>query len=306
MAVRSPSDLIRDPQQVPKGGSNRLRLGLTDDQADIIWGERYSHSVNDIDDTDGIIKVDGFYEQDFLIGSMWRIRAGIGGSSDNEGLFTVASGVNKDASGGTGSGPVTTIPVEESLSAAALTQPVYFEPIALAGGWHKVGVHLQGGTITHDRDVERIKDETNSELVEATNDVEYTIGRTVMENNEWFKLLLDWWESNFAPVRDFLPLDAEGDYYEANSGDLYAEGRFYPYVSAEKASYEEEVGRDTQRDHEITLNATKAPDSNPNAGKIAVPGHGATVVNITDQSGWDSKLTEFKDDAFTSSRTTSP
>ena len=130
-------------------------------------------------------------------------------------------------------------------------------------------------------------------------------------NIEWFKMLLDWFEDHYSPVRDFLPLTANGDYHEANSGDLYAEGRFYPYVSAQKESYEESVAADEQRTHEVTLNATKAPDSNANAGEIAVPGHGATVVNMDDQTGWPDgsgpkdDLTPFKDDAYTTSKATS-
>lgn len=307
MAVRTPaSNLIRDNEQVKKGGSNLVRFGVTDDEADAIWGDRYSHPVNDIDDGAGEILIDNFYEHDFLVGSQWRIRAGAGGSSANSGLFTVASpGPNIDPSGGSAGGPVTKIPVEESLSAPSITDPVYFEPVQLAAGWHKISPRLAGGTITHDRDVERIFDETDSEVAEVVNSDEFTIARTALPNTEWFKLALQWLESNYAPVRDFLPLTAQGGYYVGNSGDTYGELRAYPYVSAQQDSYEEEVGRDAQRDHEVMLNATKAPDSNANAGEIVVPSHGATVVNMDDQTGWDGALSQFKDDAFTTSRTTS-
>jgi hypothetical protein len=308
MAVQTPSGLLRDPQQVKKGGSNRLEVGLTDAQADAIWQDRYAFPLNDVDDTNDILKVDGDRVFDVVEGSQWRVRAGTGGSTANGGLYTVQQGVTFDPSGGTGGGPITEIPVGSSLSAASITDPVFVEPVNLAGGWHSVGSLLQGGSITNERDVERIFDETDTEIAQVVNTDEYAIARTVMENGEWFKLLLDWLENNHAPVRDLLPVDTRGDYYAAAGGDLYAELRAYPHVGAEKESYEETVARDEARTHEVTLNASKAPDTNPNAGKIAVPPHGAVVVNIDDQTAWDtdySGLSEFKDDAFSTTRTTS-
>jgi len=306
MAVQTPSNLLRDEEQVKKGGSNLLRFGVTDDEAQDIWGSRFSHAVNDIDDAAGEILIDNFYEHDFLVGSKWRVRAGSGGSSANEGVFTVASpGADIDPTGGTSSGPVTVIPVEEALSAPSITDPVYFEPVQLAAGWHKISPHLSGGTITHDRDVERIFDETDSEVAEVVNSNEYAIARTVLPNMEWFKMVLDWLEDNYVPVRDFLPLTARGENFVGNSGDEYVEARFYPHCSAQKDSYEEEVGADSQRTHEIMLNATRAPDGNANAGKVAVPQHGATIVNKDQQDGWDAAFSQFKNDAFTTSRATS-
>ena len=300
MAVRTPSGLIRDPAQVKKGGSNKLEVGLTDAQADDSWLDRYGHTLNEVDDADGEILVDGDQVFDFVVGAQWRLRAGSGGSTANGGLFTVAPGVSFEPSGGSSGGPVTVVPVEESLSAPSITDPVYFEPVNLAGGWHKIAASLQGGTITHDRDVERIFDETDQEIAEVVNSDEFVIARTAMENNEWFKLLLEWLENNYAPVRDFLPLDSDGDYYASDAGDLYGELRAYPHVSAQKESYEESVSRDEQRTHEVTLNASRDPDT----GNIVIPSHGARVVNQDDQTGWPSSLSSFKDDNFSTTRTT--
>jgi len=308
MGVRTPSDLVRDPQQVKKGGSNRLEVGLTDAQADAIWADRYRFLLNDIDDGAGLIKVDNDRVFDVVVGSEWRIRAGSGGSTANAGVYTVTDEATYASTGGTGGGPVTEIPVDPGqLSASSITDPVYVEPVDLAGGWHRMGANLQGGTITHDRDVDRIFNEVDSEVAEVVNSNEFVIARTNMENNEWFKLLLEWMEDNYAPVRDLLPVDSEGDYYTAPSGDLYGELRAYPHVSAQKEAYEESIARDENRTHEVTLNASRAPSSNANAGSIAVPSHGAVVVNMNTQDHWDADytgLTEFKDTAFTTTRTT--
>lgn len=306
MGIRTPSGLIRDPERTKSGGSNRLEVGLSDAEADAIWKDRYAHTVNDINDGDGEILVDNDFVFDFVVGSTWRVRAGSGGSTDNDGLFTIGPGVEYDETGGAGGGPVTKVPVEGSLVVANLTDPVFFEPVTLAGGWHKISPHLGGGTITHDRDVDRKFDETDTEIAEVVNNDEYAIARTVMPNSEWFKLLLTWFENNHSEVRDFLPVDSDGQYYSpSTSNDLYGELRAYPHVSAQKESYEENVARDEDRTHELTLNATKAPAGNANAGQIAVPDHGAQVVNIDDQTGWPSELSAFKTDAYTTSRMTS-
>jgi len=286
----APYDLgnhVRDDAQVKKGGSNRLAVGITDAQADDIWGERFSHAVAEFDDTDGEILVDGDQVYDFLVGASWRVRE----SGSNDGLFTVADGVRFDADNNQ-----TIVPVEETVSTETVSGTIYFEPIWLAGGWHLLSYNLQGGTITNERSVDRIFNEVDEEIAEVVNSEEDQIGRTSAENDERFKLLLQWLEDHYVEARDFLPVTSEGQYFEADNGDLYAEGRFWPHLSANKESYEESVARDESRTHDFTLSGTRDPDT----GEVRYE----RVVNITDQTGWPSDLSPFKDDAYSTSRTT--
>jgi len=289
-------NFVRDTQQVRKGGSNLLQFGLTDAEADQIWSDRFAHAVASIDDTAGAIVLEGDQVPDFLVGARWRLRATDGSSTTNAGLFTIAAGVSYDSSANE-----TTVPVEESLSTESISGSVVLEPIWLAGGWHKIGARLMGGTISRERDVDRVFDETDAEVAEVVNSDEIQIARTVAENDERFRLFLRWLEGHYTRCRDFLPLTNDGRGYVADSGDVYKEGRFYPRASALLETREESVARDEMRTLEVTFNATRDQASD----QIVIPDHGFRVVNQTTQDGWPAELADFKDDAYSTSRTTS-
>lgn len=284
---RSASAHIRDPEQVKQGGSNLLALGLTDTQADTIWGPRFELTISGIDDANDQFSVDKDHVMDLVIGAKWRLK-----DSSQSGIFTIASQGLYDSGA-----DETTFAVEESVSAETVSSQT-IEPAWVAGGWHKLAVNMQGGSITHERDVSRVFNEIDEEVAEVVSQDEFVIGRTAMENNERFKLLLKWMEDHYFEVRDLLPITSDGEYFQT-AGDRYGELRGYPHVSAQKESYEESIASDEQRTHDVTLNATR----DPSTGSIVIPSHGARVVNLDEQTGWPSELDPFKDSAYSSSKT---
>jgi hypothetical protein len=284
-----PSGLFReprDPEKVRKGGSNLLQIALTDAQADEVWADRFRLDVTTFDDTNDEIVVSGDYVMDFAIGRTYRVRQ----SSSNDGVFTVAGAASYDADN-----DETTVPVEESVSTETVSGSVYFEPTWVAGGWHRISASLMGGSITADRDVERVFDETDQEIAEVVNRDEDTVANVSAENDERFRRLLDWLEDHFVEARYFLPITAQGDYFESAAGDRYGDLRAWPHLSAQKGAYEEEVDSDARRTHDFTLNATRDPSS----GIVRYE----RQVNLDEQTGWPSKLDDFKDDAVSTSRT---
>lgn len=276
--------------KAPKGGSNAIAIGITDDEADEIWGGRFQATLTEVDDLSGALVVSGDYAMDYQIGDQLRVRD----SSDNDGLYTVDARPEYD-----GTANETTISVEEALTTETVSGEPIVEPIWLRGGWQQVGSHLTGGTITRDRDVERIFDEADVEVAEVTNSDEVTIANGVTENDERFRLLLEWGEDQSFKARYFLPNKNDGSFFMSASGDLYADGRFFPNASFQKDSYEESTARDEQRSHGFTINATR-----PSAGEK--PGFRKTV-NLTAQEGWgtgEPDVSAYTDDEFTTSRVT--
>lgn len=76
---------------------------------------------------------------------------------------------------------------------------------AVGGGWIILG-NLQGGTIGPDRDIEEVKDESDS-LVETTvNRDEVVIANTLMQTDSDILNFLTWLEDNAVPARYPLPL----------------------------------------------------------------------------------------------------
>lgn len=278
---------IDDERTSPKGGSNLLFAALTDAEADEIWAARFAAAVSSIDDVNDEIVVTGDFASDYAVGDQLRIR----GSSSNEGIYTVSAAASYD-----GSANETTVSVEESLTTESISGTVVLEPFWLAGGWHPVGRHLAGGTITREREVEREFDEADVEIAEVTNTDEVQIGNAVKENSERFYLLLEWGEDNYFPCRYFLPMTSSGQFKQVGD-DLYADGRFFPRASFQKDSYEESTARDQQRSHPFTIAATP-----PSVGQSPVL---RKVVNLTQQDGWatpEPDVSAFTDAQYTTTR----
>lgn len=289
-----PQQVLRDSERTPKGGSNRLEIGLTDADADEIWGARFGYDIDGssgIDESAGTITVAGDAVHDFPRGTLLRLRSDAG-DWDNEGVIEVTGPGTYD-----GENDETTLPADAVVEEVTGTDTATIEPVWIMGGWHRLAVSLQGGNISRERDVTRYFDESDQLIAEGVDSDEVMVGNGSMENNDRFRLLLEWGETNFFQARYLLPTTTRGQFYEAPNGDLYADGRFYERATMETEGQEESTERDQNRPHPFTVSATR-----PGVGEMPEL---RKVVNLTQQEGWGTQepdVSAFADDSYTSDR----
>lgn len=289
-----PQQVLRDSERTPKGGSNLLEIGLTDADADEIWGARFGYTLTapeGIDDTAGTIAVAGDAVHDFPRSTLIRLRS-TAGDWDNEGVHEIAGAGTYD-----GENDETVFPVSGLTAESTGTGEATIEPVWIMGGWHRLAVSLQGGTISRERDVTRYFDESDQLIAEGVDSDEVMVGNGSMENNDRFRLLIEWGETNFFQARYLLPTTTRGQFFQAPNGDLYADGRFYERATMETEGQEEPTERDQNRPHPFTVSATR-----PGVGEMPEL---RKVVNLTQQEGWGTQepdVSAFADDAYSSSR----
>jgi len=275
---------------LPKGGSSLLQIGITDEEASEIWGERFSHEITEFNDTDDEIIIGVDRAPDYEAGESFRVR----NSGSNDGMFTVARQPTWDDTGGQ-----LAIPVQESVSSESVSGTPLIEPVWLRGGWQPLAQNLGGGTLTESQDAERVKDEFGSEVGEVVTNQEIVIANEVMANSDRFYLLVKWLEGEFVEARYPLPTRKNGN-FEVIGGDRYADLRAFPRLSASATDREEELDDETQRSISFEVVAGK-PASTYTYDEPML----RETLNWDTQSGWPSRFDPWKDDAYSSSRATS-
>ena len=292
--ANAPNRVLRASERTPKGGSNELEIGLTDADADEIWGDRFAYEIDGstgIDETAGTITVTGDAVHDFPRGSLVRLRSDAG-DFDNEGVLEITGPGIYD-----GQVNETTFPAETVVSEVTGTGTAVIEPVWIMGGWHRMAVSLQGGNISRERDVTDYRDEADQLIAQGVDSDEVVIGNGSMENDDRFRRLLEWGQDNFFRARYFLPTTTRGRFLEAENGDLYADGRFYERATIETEGQEESTERDQNRPLPFSVSATR-----PGVGEKPEM---KKVINKTQQDGWGTQepdVSAFKDDAYTTTR----
>ena len=282
---------IPEPRNaLPKGGSSLLQVGITDVQADAIWGGRFQHEITSFDDTGGAIVIGVDRAPDYVPGRQFRVRD----ASSNDGIFTVADQPTWDDESSELS-----IPVEGSISSETISGTPIIEPIWLRGGWQPLAKNLGGGSLTESRDATRVKDEFGTEVGEVVNSQEAVISNEVMANGDRFYLLVKWLEAEYVEARYPLPQKQNGN-FETIGGDRYADFRAFPRLSASATDREETLDDEEQRSLSFEVVASKpGPDSSYDQPQLR------ETLNIDVQGGWPSEFAPWKDDAYTSTRATS-
>jgi len=275
---------------LPKGGSSLLQIGITDEEADEIWGDRFAHTITEFNDADDEIIIGVDRAPDYEPGESFRVR----NSGFNDGVFTVASQPTWDD----GNSDLA-ISVEESVSSETVSGTPIIEPVWLRGGWQPLAKNLGGGSLTESQDAERIKDEFGSEVGEVVNNQEVVISNEVMANGDRFYLLVKWREGEFVDARYPLPTRKNGN-FETIGGDRYADLRAFPRLSASATDREEELDDETQRSLSFEVVAGK-PSSTSSYDEPQL----REKLNWDVQSGWPSRFDRWKDDAYSSTRATS-
>ena len=275
---------------LPKGGSSLLQIGITDEEADEIWADRFAHTIIEFDDANDEIVIGVDRAPDYEAGESFRVR----NSGSNDGVFTVASQPTWD-DGNT----ELAISVQESVSAETINGTPIIEPVWLRGGWQPLAQNLGGGTLTESQDAERIKDEFGAEVGEVVNNQEIVIANEVMANSDRFYLMVKWLEGEFVEARYPLPTRKNGN-FEKIGGKRYADLRAFPRLSASATDREEELDDETQRSISFEVVAGK-PDSTSTYDEPML----RETLNWDVQSGWPSNFAPWKDDAYSSTRATS-
>lgn len=275
-----------DPRfALPKGGSSLLQVGLTDAEADQIWQDRFAHAITDITSTAIVIGTDRAL--DYIAGRQFRVR----GSSSNDGIVTVSVQPTWNSNNNELS-----IEVDESLTSETPSDAV-IEPVWLRGGWQPIAKNLEGGSVTEAREGTVVKDEFGAEVGEVISDQEVQISNTLYANGDRAYQLIKWLESNYTRGRYPLPLTQNGR-FETINGDRYGDIRMYPRLTVRAGDREETLDDEEQRSLPFEVVAS-----------LQQEGSGAAYayreeLNFDEQGGWPSTYSDFKDDAFTSTRTT--
>lgn len=282
---------IPEPRNaLPKGGSSLLQIGITDVQADAIWGERFQHEITSFDDANGALVIGVDRAPDYVPGRQFRVRD----SGSNDGMFTVAEQPTWDD----GSSELS-IPVEETVTSETISGTPIVEPVWLRGGWQPLAKNLGGGSLTESRDASRVKDEFGTEVGEVVNNQEIVIANEVMANGDRFYELVKWLEAEYVEARYPLPQKQNGN-FERIGGDRYADMRAFPRLSASATDREESLDDEEQRSLSFEVVASK-----PDAGSSYDQPQLRETLNIDVQGGWPSRFAPWKDDAYTSTRATS-
>jgi len=281
---------IPEPRNpLPKGGSSLLQIGITDVQADAIWGDRFQHKIIEFDDTNGDIVIGVDRAFDYSPERQFRVRD----SSSNDGIFTVSEQPTWD-DGNT----ELAIPVEETVASESVSGTPIIEPVWLRGGWQPLAKNLGGGSLTESRDATRVRDEFGSEVGEVVNSQEIVIANEVMANGDRFYLLVKWLEAEFVEARYPLPTQKNGN-FERIGGERYADLRAFPRLSASATDREETLDDEEQRSLSFEVVASK-PDPTSTFDQPQL----REVLNLDTQSGWPSSFSNFQDSAYSTSRTT--
>jgi len=282
-------DIPQPRNPLPKGGSSLLQIGITDEEADEIWAGRFAHTITEITSGPDQIKIEVDRAPDYEPGASFRVR----GTSSNDGIVTVSSQP-------TWGGSDMLIPVNETMAAETPPADAVIEPVWLRGGWQPLAKNLGGGTLTESQDAERVRDEFGSEVGEVVTNQEIVIANEVMANGDRFYLLVKWLEGEFVEARYPLPTRKNGN-FEVIGSDRYADLRAFPRLSASASNREEQLNDESQRSISFEVVASKpSPTSDYDEPMLR------ETLNWDTQSGWPTpRFDPWKDDAYTSSRTTS-
>lgn len=275
---------------LPKGGSSLLQIGITDVEADEIWGDRFQHEITDFDDAGDAIVIGVDRAPDYDPARSFRVRD----SGANDGIFTVAEQPTWDD----GNSELS-IPMEETVASETISGTPIIEPVWLRGGWHPLAKNLGGGSLTESRDASRVKDEFGTEVGEVVNNQEIVIANEVMANGDRFYLMVKWLEGEYVEGRYPLPRKQNGN-FEQIGGDRYADFRAFPRLSASATDREETLDDEERRSLSFEVVASK-----PQPGSTYDQPQLRENLNIDTQGGWPSRFDPWKDDAYSSTRATS-